>query len=137
MSIPRGYKLVPVEPTEEIIRSMLAVRWPATYRNALRFSSSGPATAAQTERDIAEAKEQFGAMLAAAPNPPQPVYDEAKELEKFSVHWKLEGRIYRDTNTKQWLPTRDSIEGFQMAERVHALWLGWESCAKSVEVGHE
>lgn len=83
----------------------------------------------------------YKAMIAAAPTPPQRIYDEAAELEKFSAHWKLEGRIYRDKDTKQWLPTRDSIEGFQMAERVHALWLGWESCAqsraKSVEVGDE
>ena len=73
----------------------------------------------------------IGGQLKDAQTPPQPIYDEAAELEKFSTHWKLEGRIYRDKNTKQWLPTRDSIEGFQMAERVHALWLGWESCAQS------
>lgn len=73
--------------------------------------------------------------------PSKPIYDETEELEKFSIHWKLEGRIYRDKNTRQWLPTRDTIEGFQMAERVHALWIGWQSCALSTtakpEADHE
>lgn len=103
-NIPKGYKLVPVEPTCDMLHAGV--------------KTSGVLLV-------------YEAMLATAPAPPQPIYDEAKELEIFSAHWKLEGRIYRDKNTRQWLPTRDTIEGFQMAERVHALWLGWESCAQS------
>lgn len=129
MSIPKGYKLVPVEPTDEIIRSMLAVRWPATYRNTLRFSGAGPATAAQCERDIAEAKEQFGAMLAAASTPPKRIYDETRERELFEAwsanHYYLGGCAvtiedgeYKDTDMQY-------------------SWESWEARAKSVEVGDE
>lgn len=129
MNIPEGYKLVPVDPTEEIIRSMLAVRWPATYRNALRFSCSGPATAAQTERDIAEAEEQFGAMLAAAPNPPQPIYDESKERELFES-WANEAYgVAKDEELNMKNPAiKENLNG----------WLACaQSRAKSGEVGHE
>lgn len=124
MNIPKGYKLVPVEPTYDMVIAF-AETW---YSKRQAY-------------DDPDMDDAYRDMLAAAPTPPQPIYDEAAELEKFSAHWKLEGRIYRDKNTKQWPPTRDSIEGFQMAERVHALWLGWESCAqyraKAVEVGDE
>lgn len=123
VEIMKGYKLVPVELTEEMREAAMAA-------DAWAFSE-GQNQWKPGEEWIWEQ------LLAAAPTPPQPIYDEAKELEAFSTHWKLEGRIYRDNNTKQWLPTRDSIEGFQMAERVHALWLGWESSAKAGEVGHE
>lgn len=116
MNIPDGFKLVPVELLERCVQAIV--------------------NTSQMHPTLGDLRE-----FIAAPTPPQPIYDEANELEKFYAHWKLEGRIYRDKNTKQWLPTRDSIEGFQMAERVHALWLGWEACAqsraKSVEVGDE
>lgn len=177
----KGYKLVPVEPTEEmleVLHSHVEIQVDARERTA----------------DIINDKKWWAAVVAAAPTPPQnaqpvawikadvaatlvgdqccyafgsqnpkgslvplyahadaveverhaqsqPIYDETAELEKFSTHWKLEARIYRDKNTHTWLPTRDTLEGFQMAERVHALWLGWESCAqsraKAGEVGHE
>ena len=58
-------------------------------------------------------------------------YDEAKERELFSAEFKLEGKIYFDENTKQWLPTSDSVKGFQMAERTLGCWIGWSACAKS------
>lgn len=124
MSIPKGYKLVPVE----------------TLKFALGLTRHGFKNRTDQEADKCAALKTITELLD-APTPPQPIYDEAAELEKFSTHWMLEGRIYRDKNTKQWLPTRDSIEGFRMAERVHALWIGWYSCAqsraKAVEVGHE
>ena len=58
-------------------------------------------------------------------------YDEAKERELFIAEFKLEGKIHYDENTKQWLPTRDTIKGFQMAERTLGCWIGWSACAKS------
>lgn len=148
-NIPKGYKLVPVEPTEDMLAAeitpVLCLGNPETPRveQWRRGLYAAMLAAAQTpSQDICTHPENCDSCSwCGFKRPPQPIYDEAAELENFSVHWKLEGRIYRDKNTKQWLPTRDSIEGFQMAERVHALWLGWEACAqsraKAGEVGHE
>ncbi|MFI8384862.1 hypothetical protein [Pseudomonas sp. NPDC079086] len=47
------------------------------------------------------------------------------ERAAFIRDLKLEGRVYYDANTHQWLPTRDSVEGFQLAQRVTACWVGW------------
>lgn len=116
-NIPKGFKLVPVEPTEEM---QVAGGRDQDFCSTCGYDNGG-GYPANTYTD----------MLAAAPAPPQPIYDEAAELERFSTQWKLEGRIYRDKNTHQWLPTRDTIEGFQMAETVRALWMGWQSCAQS------
>lgn len=58
-------------------------------------------------------------------------YDESKERELFISEFKLEGKIYYDKNTKQWLPASDTIKGFQMAERTLGCWIGWSACAKS------
>lgn len=58
-------------------------------------------------------------------------FDEEKERALFIEQFKLDGKIYFDANTKQWLPTRDSIEGFRMAERTLGCWVGWSACAKS------
>jgi len=55
---------VPEEPTEEMLRAMLAVRWPATYRDCLRSPHNGPQTAKQTEIDIAVVVKQYKAALA-------------------------------------------------------------------------
>ena len=62
MSIPEGYKLVPVEPTEEMQdfgASYMPVDWASPHDAAVVFKQ----------------------MLAASPAPPQPIYDEAKEKE--------------------------------------------------------
>jgi hypothetical protein len=66
-AVPAGFKLVPVEPTEEMLRVQLAVEWPATYRDFLRHPASGEKTKADTEKEIAKAKKRWTAMLAAAP----------------------------------------------------------------------
>lgn len=174
MNIPKGYKLVPVEPTKKMLKvghdayrnssfdealviycTMLdaAPTPPKPICSALNFVCTalpGPGSECvfvELESDSGESlglcewRTRGDGLVELHISAPQPIYDEAEELEKFSTHWKLEGRIYRDKNTKQWLPTRDSFEGFQIAERVHALWLGWESCAqsraKAVEVDHE
>ena len=129
MNIPEGYILVPVEPDDEIIRRMLAVRWPATYRSCLRFQGSGPETSARTESDIFEAKKQYTAAISTISI--KPSYDEAKERELFAAEFKLEGKIYFDENTRQWMPVSESIKCFQMAEQTLWCWIGWKSCAKS------
>ena len=58
MSIPKGYKLVPVEPTPEMMRAS----W-----------------------DCANTRTKWQAMVDTAPTPPEPIYDEAKERELFEA----------------------------------------------------
>lgn len=69
MSIPKGYKLVPVEPTREILEELTNGN-PDQYRVM---------------------KLRWGQMLATAP---QPIYDEAKERELFesyaTTHYRLQ-----------------------------------------------
>lgn len=65
--VSSGYKLVPVEPTDEQMRLMLAVQWPALYREHLRHPLNGPKSREENERQIAIVKRQYAAMLAAAP----------------------------------------------------------------------
>ncbi|OKP52123.1 hypothetical protein A8A12_01720 [Serratia marcescens] len=62
-----GYKLVPIEPNDEQLRLVLAVQWPASYREHLRHPLNGPKSREENERQIAIAKRQYAAMLAAAP----------------------------------------------------------------------
>lgn len=78
-------------------------------------------------------------LLAAAPTPPQPVYDESKERELFEV------RIHRIAVEKGYqymafLLKRDESGEYQTTW-VDMAWLGWSerahSRAKSVEVGDE
>ena len=126
MNTTKGYKLVPVEPNDEIIRRMLAVKWPATYRNHLRFDGAGPQPAEQTERHIAEATKQYSAAISAAPTPPQPIYDEEV------VAWEVTGGGVRPAvfTFKPGWAVEDPA--YTVRELVYA-----KSRAKSVEAGHE
>jgi len=63
-----NYMIVPKEPTEEMIRAMLAVRWPATYRDYLRHPLAGPETQKQQEKDIAIVRKEYLAALAVVRN---------------------------------------------------------------------
>lgn len=117
MNIPEGYVLVPVEPDDEIIRRMLAVRWPATYRSCLRFQGSGPETSARTESDIFEAKKQYTAAISTISI--KPSYDEAKERELFELERFKIVPAYRKENGEY----KDFMDEEQ--------WFGWKSCAKS------
>lgn len=121
MNIPEGYVLVPVEPDDEIIRRMLAVRWPATYRSCLRFQGSGPETSARTESDIFEAKKQYTAAISTISI--KPSYDEAKEREMFEAFAITRGwekrhlKMREDGNYEDW--------------GVNPEWQAWKACAKS------
>lgn len=68
-NIQKGYKLVPVEPTEDM---RLA------FADQIRTGDYNPGTLVG---DLCAGI--YTAMLAAAPTPPQPIYDEAKELKRF------------------------------------------------------
>ena len=91
-NIPDGFKLVPVEPTDDMIVSF-AEAW-----YSKRQTIDDP--------DMADA---YRDMLIAAPTPPQPIYDEAKERELFNA-WYSE------------LPTTKLKE---------TMWMAWEACAQS------
>lgn len=60
-----------------------------------------------------------------------PAYDEAKELADFIAEFKLDGKIYRDENTFQWLPSSDHFDGFKVAARVTDMWTAWSARAQS------
>lgn len=61
--VPRGYALVPIRPTEEQLRGMLAVQWPATYREYLRHPMNGPENKKENEKQIAVAERQYDAVV--------------------------------------------------------------------------
>jgi hypothetical protein len=58
--------VVPVEPTEEMVRVSCAVDYPASYRQYLRHPMNGTSAAAATEKHISSAKARYRAMLSAA-----------------------------------------------------------------------
>lgn len=64
MSIPEGFKLVPVEPTEEMLQAA--------------YTEMGTPSCCVFDGAA------YQAMLATAPAPPQPIFDEAKERELFA-----------------------------------------------------
>lgn len=113
MTIPKGYRLVPVEPTDEMLTALIDT-W---------FSAS-------QVYDKEAMSQAYKAMLAAAP---QPTFDEAAERELFEAwsaeHYYLGGCAvliedgeYKDTDMQY-------------------SWESWLACAqsraKAGEVGHE
>lgn len=73
-NIPKGYRLVPVVPTDDMIVAF-AEAW-----YSRRQTIDDP--------DMADA---YRDMLAVAPAPPQLIYDEAKELESCRSSWEKTG----------------------------------------------
>lgn len=61
--IPKGFVLVPEIPSEEQLRRLLAVSWPASYRTYLRHPMNGPKNAEENERQIAVAQDQYAAVI--------------------------------------------------------------------------
>ena len=105
MNIPEGYKLVPVFPTDDMRDAGNVF----VLSRAILFES-------------------YRAMLAAAPAPPQPIYDEAKERELFESQL---GHLMR---------SRDG-DGSYSYDAIQDQWYGWSACAqsraKAGEVGDE
>lgn len=110
-NIPKGYKLVPVEPT----RSMVLAGLKALGGCVGSCGESSPP-------DGGDINDTFSAMLDAAPTPPQPIYDEAAELNLFEA-W------YEDYVKQGWSVSKAGTR------------TAWLACAKSRdkagEVGHE
>jgi hypothetical protein len=111
---------------KEMYTYLTSVEWVACLKCGLETKGFGNAEAAAKAWNTRAAPAED--VLAVVEEPV--VFDEEFQRAKFIQHFKLDGRIYFDSTTKQWLPTRDSIEGFQMAERVVGLWIGWRTCAE-------
>lgn len=113
MNIPKGYKLVPVEPTDhqmKIARSMTL----------------------QQEQTVGA---EYRAMVKGAPTPPQPIYDEAAERELFEAFYSERAKTLP-------LPLGNPIRyggGQYVNDFALFGWMVWLACAqsraKSVEVG--
>lgn len=76
MNIPKGYKLVPVDPTEEMLVVM-------HDRILIGVNSK------KREANILNDKAWWAAVVDSAPAPPQPIYDEAKERALFMSEYPL------------------------------------------------
>lgn len=113
MSIPKGYKLVPVVPTAHMIDATVADDQGA---KGLRAKI---------------AVDAYNAMLAAAPTPPQPIYDEAAELNRLFGAAKEMLRIAGIANQGSNAYNRAIVN---LHEAVTACA---QSRAKTLEVGHE
>lgn len=129
MNIPKGYKLVPTQITE-----------------AMREAALGVDEWAQNEgQDQWKPGQEliWEELLAAAPAPPQPIYDEAKErelFEAFVVNFhhgaKLTGYVHDD-------PDYPVLNGQFLYEDwdVQSAWAVWQKCAqsraKAGDAGHE
>jgi len=95
MNIPEGYKLVPSKLLE-------------VFANSSKY----------TMTELNDAIQQARA-LDAAPTPPQPIYDEAKERELFEAFQVDEGGniVFED--------------GYYENVFVQSAWDGWKACAQS------
>lgn len=102
MNIPKGFKLVPIEPTEEMVYAMAT---------AIHLSKTSD--------------QVYLELIAAAPAPPQHIYDEAKERELFEAEFPVpEGLVFdQDRNQYYGAPTY----WFQQAQ-----WEAWQKCAHSI-----
>lgn len=97
------FKLVPVEPTEEMNKE--GMRWLTGFQH-MRANDKRNALS-----------ESFKAMLSAAATPPQPIYDEAKERELFEATYDH--------------PREKDGEGNYVYGIDRAAWAGWLACARS------
>lgn len=124
MSIPKGYKLVPVEPTEEMLVVM-------HDRILIGVNSK------KREANILNDKAWWAAVVDSAPTQPQPIYDEAKERELF------EAEITADSQEAGFgePDLHREVDGTYRQAHYQSAWGGWIRCAqsraKAGEVGHE
>lgn len=122
MNIPKGYKLVPVEPTCSMVLAGLKALGGCV-------GSCGEAS----PPDGSDIHDAFSEMLAAAPTPPQPIYDEAADLVAFEK-WVAEECERDDVEPDFSLVANGEYENdtLNIARRA---WLACaQSRAKSVEV---
>lgn len=100
MNIPEGFKLVPVEPTAEMINA---------------------------GQDQEFTVDVYAAMLASAPTPPQPIYDDS------SIRgWEVGSKLFRQRLDAHKYITSGQSHADGNGSKLEPLYR-----AKSVEVGHE
>lgn len=80
--VPAGWKLVPVEPTEEMLRAGCGSESPAMFRESLRRETDGPKTVEMVKKIVQRHLESYRAMLAAAPQPPTTEQSSAVEQQQ-------------------------------------------------------
>lgn len=118
MNIPNGFKLVPVEPTNEMV---------AAIQDRITVTSRGGKIGCKAA--LREAIE-------VSPAPPQPIYDEAKEQEAFEAVNPMPDHVMKFKGG--YAPTGYSAWN---AQDFCKKWDGWKQCAqsraKSVEADHE
>lgn len=117
--IPKGYKMVPLEPTDDMVIAF-AEAWYSKRQ-------------AYDDPDMLDA---YRDMLAAAPTPHQPIYDETAEQEAFEAINPMPDQVtkfkggYAPTGYNAW-----------DAQDFCKKWEGWKACAqsraKSGGLGHE
>lgn len=131
MSIPEGFKLVPVEPTENMVIHGFESAPNECFTDYKVWEAYQEMSGCQ--QAAFRAKLCWAAMLAAAPTPPQPIYDEAKErklFESFVVGFhhgaKLTGYVHDD-------PDYPGLNGQFLYEDwdVQSAWAVWQKCAQS------
>lgn len=82
-SVPFGYKPVPMEPTEEMLRAGCGSESPAMFRESLRRETDGQKTVEMVEKIIQRNLNSYRAMLDAAPQPP--AFEQQVEREPVAV----------------------------------------------------
>jgi hypothetical protein len=124
VNIPKGYKLVPVDVHVEKAFEVIDGKHLPTIKITLPACHPDD-TSAWDRRDAIGL--MVKTILSAAPTPPQPIYDEAKERELFEA--STTSALGRDS------------DGYYIATDTYMRWQGWLACAqsraKAWEVGHE
>ncbi|KAA8555180.1 hypothetical protein [Pseudomonas marginalis] len=112
--IPKGFKLVPVEPT-------------VAMEDSAAPECGGYCPRCDDDMQIKTGMQVdiYRAMLDAAPTPPQPIYDEAAELSKFMDH--MQDKTLYVPGFKD----RDDTKMQFSDDVTDTLWMGWLACAQS------
>ncbi|WP_150294878.1 hypothetical protein [Pseudomonas extremaustralis] len=127
-NIPKGFKLVPVEPTAEMIEALAAKIYPDDNQAGKRLQRLRGTGVVFPKYEIESAVGKYERMLAAAPTPPQPIYDEAKERGLFEVFASTNYVVPPGVGH---LFVRCEVgEGYRLSNINHA-WHGWLACAQS------
>lgn len=114
MNIPKGYKIVPCEPTREMC--LAAKKERETY--PLSFDANSPVVT-------------YRAMLLSAPTVELPAYDEAKERELFELNHDVPDGVYFSKEKNEYRSM--NMRGFEIlaCEDLTTKFKGWLACAKS------
>lgn len=101
--VQSGWNLVPVEPTEEMLRAGCGSESPAMFRESLRRETDGQKTVEMVEKIIQRNLNSYRAMLAAAPQPPvvEQHTDDAA-VNRFAEAMKAKLAVARDKGRGGW-----------------------------------